>query len=243
MEKQVQILVVEDEMIVADYMQDCLQKLGYEVTDTCISHEEAVTALEKRKPDFVLVDITLRGSKSGIDLAQFINTHYQIPFAFVTSHGDRDTVDRAKLTLPCSYLIKPFNEEELYAAIETGLQQFAGRRAGDAEQLVIFNDAIFIKHKSRFVKIKTLDIIYAEASGNYASIVTFTAGYTLKTTLKNLLDTLPPTFIQVHKSYAVNVIHIKSFDADEIMLENNRALPVGKTHYPAMLEQLKFIKG
>jgi two-component system, LytTR family, response regulator LytT len=245
MEKQVKILVVEDEMIVADYMQDCLQKLGYRVTDICISYDEAVAALEKDKPDFILLDITLKGQKSGIELGQFINTEHRLPFAFITSHSDRDTVDKAKKALPYSYLIKPFSEEELYAAVETGLQQFASRHAkeDEQEQLVYLNGAIFIKHKSRFVKIRLADIMYAEASDNYSSIITESAGYTLKTTLRNLLSTFPANFLQVHKSFVINLEYIKSFDTEEIILENNKRLPIGKTHYAAILERLKFIKG
>lgn len=149
MEKKIKILLVEDELIIADYMQECLQQFGYEVTGICISYNEAIEALSNAVPDIVLMDISLKGEKSGIDLAVFINREFQLPFVYITSHSDKATIDKAKQTLPYAYLIKPFSENDLYAAIETALMQYAAKKVEVAdkeseEKPVIIKDGIFM---------------------------------------------------------------------------------------------------
>lgn len=243
---KVKILLVEDELIIADYMQECLQNLGYEVCETCLNYEEAIAALDKHKPDLALVDITLKGTKTGIDVGRYIKEHYSIPFVFATSHSDKATIDQAKQTLPYAYLIKPFSEEDLYAVVETALMHFGRQQQKAKEEIdenpVIINDSVFIKHKSKFVKLRLEDIIYIEANDNYATLFTNTTSYVLKTTLKNLLDVLPEFFWRIHRSYIINLHHLNSFDVEELMV-NNKSLPVGKSFYPLLVEKLKIVQG
>lgn len=242
----INILLVEDELIIADYMQECLQNLGYTVCEICINYNEAVAALEKHKPDLVLVDITLKGTKTGIDVGKYIKEHYAIPFVFCTSHSDRGTIDKAKQTLPYAYLIKPFSEEDLYAVIETALMHYGRQQQKEKEETeenpVIINDGIFIKHKSKFVKLKIEDILYIEANDNYATLFTDATHYVLKTTLKHLLDALPDFFWRIHRSYIINLHHLNSFDVEEVLVKT-KALPVGKSFYPMLVEKLKIVQG
>lgn len=247
MEKKIKILLVEDELIIADYMQECLQHFGYEVTGICISYNEAIEALNNTVPDIVLMDISLKGEKSGIDLAVFINRELQLPFVYITSHSDKATIDKAKQTLPYAYLIKPFSENDLYAAIETALMQYAAKKVEVAdkeneEKPVIIKDGIFIKHKSKFVKVMLDDLLFIEANDNYATLHTHNNQYVLKTTLKTLQESLPGFFWRVHRSYVINLHHIKSFDAEEAVV-GSKTLPVGKSYFPELLEKLKILQG
>ncbi len=243
---KIKILIVEDEFIIADYMQDCLQKLGYEVVGTCLNYEEAIAALEIQKPDIALIDITLKGKKNGIDLAHYIKQYYNLPFIFATSHSDKGTIDKAKQALPYAYLIKPFSEEDLYAVIETALMHFGRQQQKEIEQTeespIIINDGIFIKHKSKFVKLKVEEIIYIEASDNYAVLFTASTSYVLKTTLKHLLDALPDFFWRIHRSYIINLHHLISFDLEELTV-STKTLPVGKSFYPMLIDKLKIVQG
>ncbi len=242
----IKILLVEDEFIIADYMQDCLQKLGYDVVDVCLNYEEAIAGLEKHKPDIALVDITLKGTKTGIEVGNYIKQNMDMPFVFCTSHNDRATIDEAKQTLPYAYLIKPFSEEDLYAVIETALMHYGRKKQKAVEQQdenpIIINDAIFIKHKSKFVKVKLDEILFIEANDNYVTLATTASNYVLKTTIKSLLDVLPDFFWRIHRSYIINLHHLKNFDAEELTVEN-KTLPVGKSFYPMLLEKLKVVKG
>lgn len=93
---KVKILVVEDEIIIADDICDILSELGYDTLEPVINYSEAIEAIEKYKPDLAILDIQLAGSKDGIDLAWKIKEDYQLPYIFLTSHADPATVERAK---------------------------------------------------------------------------------------------------------------------------------------------------
>jgi two-component system, LytTR family, response regulator LytT len=246
MEKPVQVLLIEDELIIADYMQECLTKLGYEVTSVCINYDEAIAALAKDKPDIAVVDIALKGTKTGIDVGNYIKQHYSIPFIFATSHSDKYTIDKAKQALPYAYLIKPFSEEDLYAVIETALMHYGRQKQKEAEETddnpIIINDGIFIKQKSKYVKLNLDEILYIESNDNYATLSTASTTYVLKTTLKNLLDVMPEYFWRIHRSYLINLHHLKSFDVEEVTILNKN-LPVGKSFYPLLIEKLKIVQG
>ncbi|WP_257670303.1 response regulator [Parapedobacter tibetensis] len=112
------IYIVEDQMIITLDLQHMLEDLGYEVCGISPSYHETLNNIEVVKPDLILLDIFLQGDKTGIDLAHVLNQNYHIPFIFLTSHTDDQTVKIAKETQPRGYLVKPFKLNELYAAIE-----------------------------------------------------------------------------------------------------------------------------
>jgi DNA-binding LytR/AlgR family response regulator len=244
MPKQIQVLIVEDEFIIADYIQGCLVNLGYDVAGICSSYDEAVAALQNHQPDIAIIDITIKGEKNGIDIANHISQGLDIPFIFASSHGDKGTVDKAKQTRPAAYLIKPFTEEDLYASIETALANFSNQKIKEEqeEDIIIINDGFFIRHKNRFIKILLDELIYAEANDNYVNLFTADTYYTLKTTLLKLQEVLPQYFLRIQKSYIVNLHQLKSFDMEEVVV-HNKTLPIGKSYSEALLERLKIVKG
>lgn len=244
MPKQIQVLIVEDEFSIADYIQGCLVNLGYDVAGICSTYDEAVTALQNYQPDIAIIDITIKGEKNGIDIANHISQSLDIPFIFASSHGDKGTIDKAKQTRPAAYLIKPFTEEDLYAAIETALVNFSNQKikTEQEEEIIIINDGFFIRHKNRFIKILLDELIYAEANDNYVNLFTAETHYTLKTTLLKLQEVLPQYFLRIQKSYIVNLHRLQSFDMEEVVV-HNKTLPIGKSYSEALLEKLKIVKG
>ena len=115
------ILVVEDEVIVAKNIQDKLEKLGYSVKATVTSGEEAVKKTEEMQPDLILMDIKLEGDMDGIETTKQIRKNFDIPIVYLTAFADDETLNRVKLTEPYGYIIKPFNERELQSNIEIAL--------------------------------------------------------------------------------------------------------------------------
>jgi CRP-like cAMP-binding protein/DNA-binding NarL/FixJ family response regulator len=115
------VLVVEDEAIVAVDIDECLQTLGYRVCGTAASADEAFDLAGKHKPDLVLMDIILRGEEDGIQAAERIKSVHDVPVVFLTAHADKATLDRAKITEPYGYVLKPFNERELRTVVEIAL--------------------------------------------------------------------------------------------------------------------------
>ena len=115
------ILIVEDESIVAKDIAQSLKKLGYNVIETASSGEAAVIIAEEKKPDLVLMDIMLKGEMSGIDAANFIHEKNNIPVIFLTAYADESTLSKAKISEPYGYIIKPFKEIDLHSNIEMAL--------------------------------------------------------------------------------------------------------------------------
>jgi signal transduction histidine kinase len=117
----IRILVVEDEGITAIDTSDLLQGLGYAVPATVFSGRDAVRQVEALHPDLVLMDIRLKGEMDGIAAAKEIRTRFDIPIIYATAYADDATLQRAKLTEPFGYVLKPFDERELRSSIEMAL--------------------------------------------------------------------------------------------------------------------------
>lgn len=123
-ERRVQILVVEDEKIIALNLKENLESLGYSVVGITASGEQAIAKATELRPDLVLMDIRLKGNMDGIEAAQQIWERLQIPVIYLTGHSDESTLARAKITAPFGYILKPVKERELSVAISIALQRY-----------------------------------------------------------------------------------------------------------------------
>ena len=112
------ILITEDQIVVARDLEQRLCKLGYQVADIVDTGEEAVQKTATLRPDLVLMDIRLSGEMDGIAAAMQIRSASKTPVVFITAHADLDTLARAGVSEPFGYLVKPFDEQALHAAIE-----------------------------------------------------------------------------------------------------------------------------
>ncbi len=119
--KSTKILVVEDESIVAKDLQNRLKKFGYNVPSVAHSGEEAIQQVGEICPDLVLMDIRLQGEIDGIEAAIYIYNHFRTPVIYLTAYADDTTLERAKLSKPFGYILKPFKERELYTNIEIAI--------------------------------------------------------------------------------------------------------------------------
>lgn len=121
----INVLIVEDEPLIAEDIAQGLEKNDFAVSAIVYTKEDALEQLNTNLPDMVLLDINLSGKMSGIDIAEKINTVYNIPFIFITSYSDKNTLEKAKHTEPCGYIVKPFNEASLYSTLEIALYNHA----------------------------------------------------------------------------------------------------------------------
>ncbi|BAQ62639.1 diguanylate cyclase/phosphodiesterase with PAS/PAC sensor [Geminocystis sp. NIES-3708] len=119
--RTIKILIVEDESIVAQDLQSVLEDFGYEVPLLVDSGEEAIEQAIKIKPQLILMDIKLIGKMDGIMAAEKIVEILDIPIIYLTAHGDKNTIERAKISQPFGYIIKPFTKQELNIAVEIAL--------------------------------------------------------------------------------------------------------------------------
>jgi len=118
---ETKILVVEDEALVAEDIKKTLQDLGYAVLSTASSGEEAIKKVNEYRPDLVLMDIVLQGGMDGVETAKQISSHFNTPIIYLTAYSDKTTLERARITEPFGYIIKPFKEKELKMAIDLAI--------------------------------------------------------------------------------------------------------------------------
>lgn len=119
--KQKRVLIVEDEFIIAFELQSMIQKLGYEVISIVDSGQKAIEMVETERPDIILMDIRIKGDLDGIDTAGIIKSKFNAPIIFSSAYLDEDKFERAKITLPYGYILKPVQERDLKITLEMAL--------------------------------------------------------------------------------------------------------------------------
>ncbi|AKB74923.1 response regulator receiver [Methanosarcina lacustris Z-7289] len=118
------ILIVEDEHIVAMGIKRMLKGLGYTVTGVASSGEDAISKAESTFPDLVLMDIMLKGELDGVEAAKEIIERFDVPVVYLTAYSDSNILERVKKTGPSGYIVKPFDEKDLYSNIEIALHRY-----------------------------------------------------------------------------------------------------------------------
>ncbi len=121
----IKIMLVEDEVIVAADVKHRLESMGYEVLGIVDKGEDAIEKAGETKPNLVLMDIVLKGEMDGIEAAQQIRELYDIPIIYLTAYSDKKTLERAKITEPFGYVLKPFEDREIQSAIEMAIYKHA----------------------------------------------------------------------------------------------------------------------
>jgi PAS domain S-box-containing protein len=126
--EKINILIVEDETIVALDIESRMKKLGHSVCGIVTTGQAAIDKATEKRPDLVLMDIQLKGSISGVEAAKQIYTHLEIPIIYLTANADVDTFNTAKTTEPLGYILKPFKDKELSYTIELTLAQYRAQK-------------------------------------------------------------------------------------------------------------------
>lgn len=121
---QANIVIVEDEPIVAMDIKRCLKQLGYQVAGVAANSEDAVQQIVDNRPDLVLMDIRLKGDIDGIETAWRIRQRVNVPIVYLTAHSDPETLERAKFTEPYGYILKPYEDRDLHTTIEMAIHRF-----------------------------------------------------------------------------------------------------------------------
>jgi len=239
------ILIVEDELIIAEDIRIQLVKLGYQVTRIAKSYESALILLEEDTPDLVLVDIVLKGVKDGIQLAKIVKEKYDLPVIFLTSHADKLTVENAKKVNPEGYLLKPFQKEALYTSIEIAFSNFIEKqtaiqdsRAFENEQSHVIKKSIFVKKDHLLIKIRFDELQWLRAERNYVELHCDDKMHLTRSTLRELLEKLPASqFMQVHRSFAVNIDHISAIEYSACFIGNTE-IPIGRSFVDSIRKRL-----
>ena len=130
-------MVVEDEWVVADQLCSDLKDLGYTVCSMASTGYEAIRKVEADSPDLILMDIVLKGRMDGIEAAERITSQLNIPVLYLTAHTNQEYIERAKQTNPIGYLVKPYNQKELYATIEMALHKYRADKESAKIEMIL----------------------------------------------------------------------------------------------------------
>ena len=242
------ILIVEDEPFIAENLQEMLGIFGYDDTEIANSANQAIKAIKTARPDLVLLDVKIKGDQDGIELGGIIQEQYKLPFVYITSYSDKETVNRAKHTRPLGFIVKPFTKDDVYAAIEVALFNknriaiSTGNTANLLNPTTYNNDSIYVKKKGLLEKVKYDDLMWIEADGNHITMnVTDGRTYTVRKSLKEITDKLPKDrFLRVHKSFVVQVDVVTAIDTNHVHL-GEKKIPIGRSYYNAFTATLNTI--
>lgn len=258
--EKVNVLIVEDEALVALDLCAGLEREGYNVIGTADSAEEAEQLFAENDVDIILMDINIIGDKDGIATAIDLLKVKQVPVIYLTALSDTATVNRVKQSHPAAFLSKPYNINNVRIAVDIAINNFAMVReqklnmllppvaapaikqpdaVTDKEMILQLNDAIFVKYNYRYVKIRFSELLYIEADNNNINVVTSNKKYLLRLSLNQLLEKINyPGLFRIHRSYAVNLEAISSFNDQSIFIDKIE-LPVGRNYRSQFLQQFK----
>ncbi|MBD2721636.1 LytR/AlgR family response regulator transcription factor [Hymenobacter armeniacus] len=247
-----QLLIIEDEAVLALDLRATLQAEGYGVVGIAASGPRALELFAQHPVDGVLCDIHLQGPWDGIETARRLLAVRPVPLIYLTALADQPTLDAALTTAPAAYLPKPVSAASLRAALALALHAIARPAAPAPPEPAASADAltrdtilqleghVFIKDNNQFVRIPLADILLLEADNTYTTLVTPTRKYALRLTLGAVLERLHfAQLVRVHRSFAVNIQRVESFSDTEATVAG-QAVPLGRQYREAFLKQFQF---
>lgn len=159
--KEIQVLIVEDEPVIAENIAWHLNTNGFNVCGIAYNAEEANFFLESTSPDAIVLDINLQGERSGLDIATLVNNNYAIPFVLLTSYADKDIIESAKKVKPWGYIVKPFNEATLVATLQIAISNFTQSQHINQPDIGLEKINRHLKHAVSEREFEVLKFIYA----------------------------------------------------------------------------------
>jgi len=239
---KIRIGIVEDDLFSSTLLQQELNSMDYDVLEPCTDYMQAVAMLDTDTPDLVILDINLAGEKNGIELAGYIRKNLNIPFIFLTGKDDKDTLDQAKLVKPSAFLVKPFKQADLHAAIELAVNNFNFKDKKSLQPLAEENkglsDIIFIKDGEYFYKVKFDDIDLLSSDNVYVIVHTSQKKFMVRASLNEYIEKFDASkFIRVHQRYAVNINKIDRINSEDLII-NKQEIPISKSYKSALMKKL-----
>ena len=230
MQTNLNILIVEDELLIAEMLKEMLLDLGYNVFATAKNYDTALSILkEQNEINFAILDINLNEAKTGKDIATLIREEYDIPFIFLTSYSDKKNILEAAQLKPEAYLVKPFNKTDLLTTLEI----IKNRRTNTQKSIII-------KDGRLQVKLLVSSIQWIKSENIYIEIITQEKMYVVRNSLDKFLEELNDDFLlRIHRSYAVNLNHIKAVNGQYVLIGSDK-IPLSRKYRDELLEQ--FVK-
>ena len=216
--KRLKVLNEYDEVIIADYLKDILT--GFGVREVCLAHskKDAIKLLHEIKPDVALLDIRMEKELDGLELGDYINANFQIPFIYITAHSDMAMIKKIVKTMPAAYITKPFKKSDLFASLNLAAAEMEQSR----------NSSLHIKDGYETVIIPFNNIHYIEGEGNYINIFCEDKKVVSRQSLDSVMGQLDnEIFFRIHRSYIINILKVFRYSKKDVELNGN-TLPVSR---------------
>lgn len=237
------ILIVEDDAEIAASLSDMLEMLNYNVAGIAESYDASVDLLNTKTVDLALLDIQLKGDKTGIDVAEALKNSYKLPFVFTTAFADKETIQKASMHSPYGYLVKPYGMKDIHASIEVAIINHNSLSSEiEGKEQAIFNaESLFVKYNNKIIRIPPKDILYIEAKGDYTLFKTDSKGYIVSSSMKSAESKLDPSiFVKVHRSYIININRIVDIEENNLVIAD-QVIPISRSQKPKLIERLNLI--
>lgn len=242
------VLIIEDDLVVAQNMKEIIESIGPNKAHVAKNDKEAFELLNLYKPNLFLTDISLADSDlDGISIMEKISESNHAPLIYTSALSDQNTRNRAKLTKPVAYLVKPFSARQLEVAIDFALHNKHDKHPDtyveiDHQPLIMETDYVYVKGKNEYIKIVKSDILYLKSDSSYTDIVTKTDKVRHYVHLKEIVARLKvPYIVRTHNSYAVNTRLIQKYDNETLYIYGHNELhgiPLGVTYKTEVLKWL-----
>jgi two-component system LytT family response regulator len=247
---KVNVMIVEDMVGESDGLSKVLLANNYNLVGVARTLNEALKLFYANKVDVVIIDIFLNGKPEGITFAETMNVipNRSKPFVFLTSSNDRQIFEKAKLTRPFSFLMKPFNELEILYAIEMAVEKFHNQNdvflGDDKQDTVISDEYMFIKKGKSLKKVLIADIVYIEVEERYCNIITAYEKFVILISLIKILELLDASkFCRTHRNYIVNSEKIvEIIPADNLVLLSGNHKAILSDKYKKFVDKFRVLK-
>lgn len=240
------VLIVEDEVEAGDRLQQMLKSNGISVSGIARTHSEALQMISTLPVDVAVIDIFLSGIPEGVNFAETLCAVPAIsrPFVFLTSSKDRVVFERAKLTRPFAFLMKPFNELELLYALEMAVARFYDKEDDlEADSAIAADKALFVKSRGVLKKIYPEEILFVQVEDRYCTLRLAEERYVIQNSLKRVQEMLDPdVFLQTHRNFLVNRHKITGIipGEDTILVEGGHSVPLSET-YKNIVQKMRIL--
>tara|TARA_R110002051_G_scaffold13808_9_gene45677 strand:+ start:5343 stop:6017 length:675 start_codon:yes stop_codon:yes gene_type:complete len=218
----VKIYILEDEIITQELLKQTLESLKFEICGMATDAETALEEIHALKPDIAIIDIRVEGNKTGI----WLGNQLEMPFIYLTAFSDTETIKKAIITKPISYLVKPFNTNDLYIAVELAINAIQN------------TTQIILKEKNKNSVILEEMILFAKKDDQYLTLHLKDSVKLIRSSISEFMNQVNSTsFLQVHRSYIINKNHVTAFDKKKITIANNN-IPISKTYVKEVFKEL-----
>lgn len=217
--EETKILIVEDEILIAEDLKDILLSFGANKIKMAHDKAGAIDTINEFKPDIVLLDIRMEKENDGLEIGKYLQGKPNIIYIYITAHSDVAMVKKIIETQPAGYITKPIKKSDLYASINLAIS----RKTEDSEK-----KNLKIKDGYAHVFIPQDDILYIESDGNYINIITSNKKILSRQSLDSILPELnAKQFYKIHRSYIVNTDQVNKYSKKEVRLKD-QTLPVSR---------------